>query len=63
MSTTRLDAIGSTSLFVAALRAQETLRADRLVDDPYAARFLDAAGVSGVSAPGDVTRFVELMAD
>ncbi|TDV49913.1 SAM-dependent methyltransferase [Actinophytocola oryzae] len=63
MGTTRLDAIGSTSLFVAALRAKETLRPDRLVDDPFAARFLDAAGVAGVSAPGDVTRFVELMAD
>jgi methyltransferase (TIGR00027 family) len=59
----RLDAIGTTSLFVAALRARETLRADRLAEDPYAARFLSAAGVSGVSAPGDVTAFVEIMAD
>jgi methyltransferase (TIGR00027 family) len=60
---TQLDAIGTTSLFVAALRARETLRSDRLFDDPYAARVLDAAGVTGVSAPGDVTKFVELMAD
>lgn len=63
MSTTRLDAIGTTALFVAALRAQETLRVDRLIDDQYAARFLAAAGASGVSAPGDVTKFVGLMAD
>lgn len=55
-----LDAIGTTALFVAALRARETRRPDALVADPYAARFADPSW-SGV--PGDVSQFVELMAD
>ncbi|GAB2857539.1 SAM-dependent methyltransferase [Actinoallomurus bryophytorum] len=40
-----IDAIGRTAFEVAALRAAETRRADRLFEDPYAEMFLDAAGV------------------
>lgn len=38
------DGVGMTALRVAAVRAQEGLRPDRLFDDPLAARFLEAAG-------------------
>jgi methyltransferase (TIGR00027 family) len=38
------DGVGVTALGVAAVRARESLRPDRLFDDPLAARFLEAAG-------------------
>jgi methyltransferase (TIGR00027 family) len=38
------DGVGVTAIGVAAVRAQESLRPDRLFDDPLAARFLEAAG-------------------
>ncbi|WP_226362029.1 SAM-dependent methyltransferase [Pseudonocardia sp. ICBG1142] len=38
------SSVGATALAVAAVRALETRRPDRLVDDPYAQRFVDAAG-------------------
>ncbi|WP_224390760.1 SAM-dependent methyltransferase [Pseudonocardia sp. ICBG1293] len=49
------SSVGATALAVAAGRALETRRADRLVDDPLAQRFVDAAGtVSGLPQdPGD----------
>ena len=49
------SSVGATALAVAAGRALETRRADRLVDDPYAQRFVDAAGtLSAVPRdPGD----------
>lgn len=38
------DGVGVTAIGVAAVRAQESLRPDRLFDDELAARFVDAAG-------------------
>ncbi|HKR52670.1 MAG TPA: SAM-dependent methyltransferase [Pseudonocardiaceae bacterium] len=38
------DGVGVTAIEVAAVRAQESLRPDRLFDDPLAAWFLEAAG-------------------
>ncbi|WP_246258381.1 class I SAM-dependent methyltransferase [Amycolatopsis anabasis] len=38
------DGVGLTAIGVAAMRAQESQRPDRLFDDPLAARFLEAAG-------------------
>ena len=38
-----LETVGATSLGIAFARAQESRRADRLFDDPYAQAFLDAA--------------------
>lgn len=49
------DGVGVTALGVAAVRAQESLRPDRLFDDPLAARFLEAAG-----RPFPSTDFAEL---
>ncbi|MBO4238551.1 MULTISPECIES: SAM-dependent methyltransferase [Pseudonocardia] len=46
------SSVGATALAVAAGRALETRRADRLVDDPYAQRFVDAAGTLS-AAPRD----------
>lgn len=46
------DGVGMTALGVAAVRAQESLRSDRLFDDPLAARFLAAAGRQ--APPADV---------
>jgi methyltransferase (TIGR00027 family) len=42
-----LDPVGTTALWVAAARARESARADRLFDDPFAARL---AGPTGVHA-------------
>lgn len=42
--TSSLNAVERTSLLTAALRAAETLREDRLYDDPYAARLAGKAG-------------------
>jgi methyltransferase (TIGR00027 family) len=39
-----MDAVARTALGVAAMRAQESARSDRWFDDPYAGRFLEAAG-------------------
>lgn len=44
MDLAEIDMIGRTAFEVAALRAAEDRRADRLFADPYAAQFLDAAG-------------------
>lgn len=41
------EGVGSTALGVAMARARESLRPDRLFDDPYAAAFLAAAGRPG----------------
>lgn len=38
------ESVGATALGVAAARAAENARADRLFDDPYAQLFIDAAG-------------------
>lgn len=43
MSEQPLAGVGATALWVAYLRARETVRPHRLFSDPYAARFLDAA--------------------
>ena len=61
MSTPQIDQIGTTALFVAALRAAETARPDRLADDPHAATILAAAGMSSI--PGDVDGFVSILGD
>ena len=45
MNLTEIDLIGRTAFAVAALRAAENRRADRLFADPYAAAFLAAAGL------------------
>jgi methyltransferase (TIGR00027 family) len=48
--------VGATAFTVARARAVESRRADRLFDDPFAQRFLDAAGVAtaaaGEASPG-----------
>jgi O-methyltransferase involved in polyketide biosynthesis len=46
-----LSGVAATSLGVAALRAIETTRDDRLFEDPYAQCFVSAATVQGVRAP------------
>ncbi|HEX5407137.1 MAG TPA: SAM-dependent methyltransferase [Pseudonocardiaceae bacterium] len=45
MDISQINAIGRTAWEVAALRAAESERPDRLFTDPYAALFLDAAGI------------------
>ncbi len=51
-----LSAIGFTALAAAAARAVETTRPDRLVEDPYAAAFVHAAGAPLPTAwPDDLT--------
>ncbi|MEV0032097.1 SAM-dependent methyltransferase [Nocardia sp. NPDC050793] len=60
-----LSGIGETSLGVAALRAVENQRADRLFEDPYAQRLLDVAGgwaMASVATPASGLSFVDLMA-
>ena len=59
--TAGIDAIGRTSLAVAALRAEETRRPDALFADPYAARLLAAAG-GPPDYPGDAAAFHAIMA-
>ncbi|MFD8555877.1 SAM-dependent methyltransferase [Streptosporangium canum] len=62
-----LTGIGATALGVAFLRAEESRRADRLFDDPYARTFLDADGAAGsvwTAAPASTgPGFAEMMAD
>ncbi|MDT7805962.1 MAG: hypothetical protein QOI78_9395 [Actinomycetota bacterium] len=53
--TESLPAVGRTAVGVAALRALESRRPDRLFDDPYATAFFEA-GRSALPAPGDGTR-------
>jgi methyltransferase (TIGR00027 family) len=55
-----LTGIGATSLVVAAARAAEQRRPDRLFEDPFAGRFIDAAG-DGPALPYD--RFLREMGD
>jgi methyltransferase (TIGR00027 family) len=55
-----IDAIGATAFEVAALRAAETRRADRLFEDPYAEMFLRAAG-RDTEPTADKSAFVAIM--
>ncbi|GAA3753537.1 SAM-dependent methyltransferase [Salinactinospora qingdaonensis] len=62
-----LNGVGATALGVAALRAQESRRPDRLFDDPYAQHFLDAVDPATspwavAETPGDVD-FLRLTAE
>ena len=61
-----LSGVAATSLGVAALRAVETTRDDRLFEDPYAHCFVSAAGaarsLAAMSAPGRDPDFYQLMA-
>ncbi|RDI52901.1 SAM-dependent methyltransferase [Nocardia mexicana] len=60
-----LNGIGETSLGVAALRAMENQRADRLFEDPYAQRLLDRAGgwtMTTPVTPASGLSFIDLMA-
>ena len=47
-----LDGVGHTGLTVAAVRALETARPDRLFADPLAAAFADAGGLAPGAGPG-----------
>lgn len=61
-----LSGIGETSLGVAALRAKEHARNDRLFEDPYAGRFLAAADTDPrkwSAGPTAGSGFLELMAE
>jgi methyltransferase (TIGR00027 family) len=51
-----VDAVGRTAIAVAAVRAAETERPDRLFDDPFAAAFVaaDAAGTAGATRPVEI---------
>jgi methyltransferase (TIGR00027 family) len=51
MGLTEIDMIGHTAFEVAALRAAEDRRPDRLFADPHAAAFLDAAGLPATPEP------------
>ncbi|MBV8863527.1 MAG: SAM-dependent methyltransferase [Mycobacterium sp.] len=63
----QLGGVGATSLGVAALRAAEHQRPDRLVADPYARLVLDAAAAGGspwaTNSPQAGAGFFALMAD
>lgn len=66
MSDQALTGVGATALGVARLRSEETQRADRLVEDPYAERILAAASRAGSAwsaLPRDVLAFFDLLAD
>jgi methyltransferase (TIGR00027 family) len=60
MDVSEIDAIGRTAFEVAALRAAEHRRPDRLFADPCAQLFLDAAGI-GPDASEDRRDFVAIM--
>ncbi len=51
-ATVTLDGVARTGLMVAAVRAQETARPDRLFADPLAATFAAAGGLDPASPPG-----------
>ncbi len=51
--TLALDGVGATGLAIAAIRAAETARPDRLFADPLAAVFAAAAGLDPDPPPGD----------
>ncbi|AOW92676.1 hypothetical protein BFN03_08145 [Rhodococcus sp. WMMA185] len=53
MSRDRLTPVGKTALSVARARAEESTRADRLFDDPYASAFVEAAPESAPELPTD----------
>lgn len=61
VTASQIDQIGTTAFFVAALRAAESARPDRLADDPHAPTLLTAAGITTI--PGDVAEFVAIMGD
>ena len=50
--TVTLDGVGGTGLTIAAVRARETARPDRLFADPLAAAFAEAGGLDPDSPPG-----------
>jgi methyltransferase (TIGR00027 family) len=50
--TVTLDGVGGTGLTIAAVRARETARPDRLFADPLAAAFAEAGGLDLGSPPG-----------
>jgi methyltransferase (TIGR00027 family) len=52
-SPTPLEGVAATALAVAAIRAEETARPDRLFADPLAAAFVAASGWSPSRPPGD----------
>ncbi|MEU6712201.1 SAM-dependent methyltransferase [Nonomuraea sp. NPDC046802] len=64
MNPTSLDGIGETAVGVAALRALENARQDRLFVDPYAERFVEAVAGDGYweKAPSGWAGFAELLA-
>ncbi|WP_072691282.1 SAM-dependent methyltransferase [Rhodococcus marinonascens] len=49
----RLTPVGKTALAVARARAEESTRADRLFEDPYASAFVEAAPESAPEQPAD----------
>jgi methyltransferase (TIGR00027 family) len=55
-----INTIGTTAFGVAALRAMESERPDRLFDDPYAMPFVAAAG-GGMGLPGDKAGFIMIL--
>ncbi|HVV23801.1 MAG TPA: SAM-dependent methyltransferase [Pseudonocardiaceae bacterium] len=56
--------IGATSISIAHLRAKESARTDRLFDDPYAARFVEAGGGAGwIDGPDRGAHLFDLMAE
>ncbi|SDD87984.1 SAM-dependent methyltransferase [Actinokineospora iranica] len=58
-----LSGIGWTALGVAALRARENERPDRLFEDPYARHVLTATGVDPGTWGAGAASFIDLMAD
>ena len=59
-----LTAVSATALRVAAVRARESTRPDRLFDDPYAAAFADTGSTGGGAEPvsGEAMRVRQLLA-
>ncbi|WP_222852428.1 SAM-dependent methyltransferase [Streptomyces piniterrae] len=67
LPTPKLAGVATTSLGVAAIRAQEHSRPDRLFADPYAQHFLDASGdaifAAGTQTAASTPELFTLMAD
>jgi methyltransferase (TIGR00027 family) len=57
-----LTAVSATALRVAAVRARESTRPDRLFDDPYAAAFAASPGVAAESVSDEAMRVRQLLA-